>query len=296
MSKSSNKAHGGIAPFGYKWIGARLVLDSTEAPVRKLIFELFLKHRRKKTVAKVINDLGHRTRNGSLFSDTTIGRLLTDPIVIGKPEVNRGSLSLEPLVTKEIWENAQALLADRRTKQTLRLFTGLVYCDCGGKMLVSSGSSKYACSGCRRKIGESDLEEILHTKLGDRSIFETSELYDHWYELPAKDRRLLIEHMCDRVVVCKDSIRLEFSYSCSLLDAPASSDSNGGNAAQIKPEPRESLLSEAQAAKFLGVSKMTLSRKRIAGDISFFRVGSRILYSKEKHLLIYLSRNENKRL
>lgn len=296
MSKSSNKAHGGIAPFGYKWIGARLVLDSIEAPVRKLIFELFLKHRRKKMVAKVINDLGHRTRNGSLFSDTTIGRLLTDPIVTGGRDVNRDRTSLEPLVSEEVWKNALALLGDRPTKQSLRLFTRLVYCDCGGKMLISGGSSKYACGGCRRKIGESDLEEILHTKLGDRSIFETSEIYDHWYELPAKDRRLLIEYICDRIVVCKDSIRLEFSYSCAQLDALESSDSNGGDAAQAKAEIRESLLSEAQAAKFLGVSKMTLSRKRIAGDISFFRVGSRVLYSKEKHLLVYLCKNENKNL
>ncbi len=294
MSRSLQRSHGGIAPFGYRWMGGRLVMDSTEAPVRKLIFDLFLKHRRKKTVAKIINDLGHRTRNGSLFSDTTIGRLLTDPIVTGGRDVSSDRLSIEPLVSEEVWQNAQALLGAHPTKQTLRLFTGLVYCDCGGKMFIPSGSSKYACGACRLKIGEADLEEILHTKLGDSSIFETSELYDLWYELPAKDRRLLIEYICDQVVVCKDSIRMEFSYSSVPLDASDSPDSNGGDAAHIKTEIRESLLSEAQAAKFLGVSKMTLSRKRIAGDISFFRVGSRILYSKEKHLLVYLSRNENK--
>ena len=56
----------------------------------------------------------------------------------------------------------------------------------------------------------------------------------------------------------------------------------------------EQLLSESEAAKFLGVSKMTLLRKRQTLDISHFRVGSRILYSKQKHLLPYLEKNEKK--
>jgi excisionase family DNA binding protein len=47
-------------------------------------------------------------------------------------------------------------------------------------------------------------------------------------------------------------------------------------------------LSEAEAAKFLGISKMTLLRKRSAGIIGFFRVGFRVLYSNEKHLIPFL--------
>ena len=294
MSRSPNGAHGGIAPFGYKWIGGRLFLDPTEAPIRKLIFEVFLKHRRKKTVAKVMNDMGHRTRNGSLFSDTTIGRLLSDPIVVGVRGMDADHSSIEPLVENDVWEKSQALLGDRPTKQTPRLFTSLVYCDCGGKMLISSGSSKYACRACRRKIGESDLEEILHTKLSDKTIFETSELFDHWDELPAKDRRLVVEHICDRIVVGKDSITLEIGYSPEAPDRSKPLESEGEAASRNTRSGDEPLLSEAEAAKFLGVSKMTLLRKRRTAEISFFRVGSRVLYSKQKHLLAYLSKNENK--
>ena len=54
----------------------------------------------------------------------------------------------------------------------------------------------------------------------------------------------------------------------------------------------EPLLSEAKAAQFLGISKMTLLRKRNAGQIGFFRVGFRVLYSKEKHLLPFLEQCE----
>jgi site-specific DNA recombinase len=66
------KPLGGAASFGYRWNGKELAVDEAEAPIRKLVFELFLKVMRKKTVASELNALGYRTRNGSKFSDTTI--------------------------------------------------------------------------------------------------------------------------------------------------------------------------------------------------------------------------------
>ena len=82
-NKDETKAVGGIAPFGYRWQNSSLIVDKEESPTRQLIYELFIKHKRKKTVAKLLNDLGYRTRNGSLFSDTTIDRLLRDTTAKG---------------------------------------------------------------------------------------------------------------------------------------------------------------------------------------------------------------------
>ena len=52
------KPLGGAASFGYRWEGKELVVDAKEAPVRKLrLYEIFMKHKRKKTTAKELNDL-----------------------------------------------------------------------------------------------------------------------------------------------------------------------------------------------------------------------------------------------
>jgi excisionase family DNA binding protein len=42
------------------------------------------------------------------------------------------------------------------------------------------------------------------------------------------------------------------------------------------------LLSEKQAAKRLGVARITLLRARAGGRIRFFRIGSRVLYCEEQ--------------
>src|SRR5437667_8280931 len=48
------------------------------------------------------------------------------------------------------------------------------------------------------------------------------------------------------------------------------------------------LLSEKQAAKRLGIARITLLRAREAGRIRFFRIGTRVLYCAE-HLTDFLN-------
>src|SRR5258706_9757220 len=46
------KPLGGAASFGYKWVGKDLVIEEKEGSIRKLIYEIFLKFKRKKTTSK----------------------------------------------------------------------------------------------------------------------------------------------------------------------------------------------------------------------------------------------------
>lgn len=52
-------------------------------------------------------------------------------------------------------------------------------------------------------------------------------------------------------------------------------------------------IGESEAAKHLGISRITLLRARRRGEISHFRFGARVVYA-EIHLAEYLSRQERR--
>jgi len=185
------KPLGGAAPFGYKWEGKDFIVDEQEAPVRKLMYELFLKLQRKQTVAKTLNTMGYRSRNGSKFTSTTIGRLLQDSTAKGarranytkspgknknwavKPESEWIYIPCEAIVSEELWNQVNTLIDEQTKRRTpigpkaVDLLSGFVTCAAGHKMYVYQGAQVYACPKCKTRIAVGTLDEIYQVYLKD---------------------------------------------------------------------------------------------------------------------------------
>ncbi len=208
----------GRAPFGCKWVDKRMVLDPKEAPIRKRMYDLFLEHRRKRTVARLLNESGFRTRNGGKFSDTTVDRLLRDPIAKGKrrtdytkslgqmknwkvkPEDQWIHVSVDQIVTDDVWPQCNQIPTDQHQKQKRRpaehLFSGSVYCSCGHKMCVPFKSPRYTCYKCYNKIPLTELETIYHEQL-KTFFFSNDEItgYRHKADQLINDRQNLSDSL-----------------------------------------------------------------------------------------------------
>ncbi len=184
------KRLGGDGVFGYRWVDGKFVPDPNEAPVRVLIYELFREHKRKRTVARILNDRGYRTRKGTQFHYSSVFRLLRDTTAKGvrranytqgggkgwssqglKPETEWVLTPVEPIVSEELWNECNAILDEQESKKrpkgrrAVHLFAGLTFCHCGNKMYVPSNTPKYVCQKCRTKIPIEDLEAIYYEQL-----------------------------------------------------------------------------------------------------------------------------------
>jgi len=190
------KSIGGQAPLGYQWKDNHLIPNSEEAPVRTLIYELFREHKRKATVARILNERGYRTRRGAKFTDVSVERLIRDTTAKGvrtanhttsvdggkswvpKPRSEWVTSEVPAIITAELWDQCNAILdgikqSNKRTrkgKKAVHVFAGYVYCHCGHKMYVLSNSPKYVCQKCRNKIHKDDLDKLFYKKLSERML------------------------------------------------------------------------------------------------------------------------------
>jgi site-specific DNA recombinase len=188
------KPTGGRPPMGYMWDSEqRLVTNPKEVPIVLRAFEIFAETERLKTTCERLTSEGFRARK-SEFSPTTLKRLLTNTIYIGKKlanySTNKGNtrswkyknkdewvyIDVDPLIKVEKWEQVNSIIKQNAKhsqqgipKKGKYLFSGLLVCDCGEKLYVSPYNGmktpKYLCRNCRRKINEDVLETHLNEAL-----------------------------------------------------------------------------------------------------------------------------------
>lgn len=116
-----------------------------EARVVRMIFDAYLSGVGLRTIARKLEADGVVTGTGARWADAQVRQVLKRPGYAGL-RVHQGEIIgeavWEPLVTRETWDAAQTLLAERRTSDrritpTARLLSGIVRCGkCGGRMIV----------------------------------------------------------------------------------------------------------------------------------------------------------------
>ena len=283
----------GPAPFGFRREDGRLVPHRDEAPVRREMFELFLQHERVKTVARLLNETGHRTRRGARFSDTSVLRLLQD------------ASAVDGIVSKETWDRCQTLLTERTEngkspgRTPAHPLGDRVECRCGGRMYLRGKKLKgrFVCKVCRAKVSSETLERVF------RQSFRTADgphradahrVYRAWPSLGADAKRQLVERLVACLRVGSDEIEVNLAVNPGYF---AEIDPNLGNTLPSEPgfrregkratrpgnkmalaDPLPFLLSVDEAAELLRTTRKAVYAMVERGALpGVVRVGRRLL-------------------
>lgn len=213
------KPLGGVAPYGYRWVDKQLQPDETEAPIRKLMLELFVQHRRVKTVTRELNQRGYRSRNGKLWTPKVVTDLITRTDAKGvhlvnytshngssgkpelKPQEEWVHVAIPPIVPEELWERCNLIMGEMRNnrrprgRRPVQPFAGLVKCQCGGMMYVPSNNPKYVCRRCRNKIPITDLESIYHEQLKGFFVGEVAATFEPAAQESIRQREAMLSQL-----------------------------------------------------------------------------------------------------
>lgn len=192
------KHNGGTPPLGYDVdpITQKLIINTDEATIIKIIFNMTQERYSYNDVANFLNDKGYKTKRGGTFSKNSLHDILRNPKYTGLYFYNRiakpilgtnvnshkyndpKDMTLVPggvpvIISQEQFDDVQQILDTRKQTRAVKknetyLFTGKIFCgECsmaysGNKSVNKRNSSvhiTYRCGG-RRKIAESKCKNI----------------------------------------------------------------------------------------------------------------------------------------
>ncbi len=172
---------GGVAPLGYTVKDKKLIINDIEAEVVRDIFNSYIENSSMNSVAKK-----YAKPVGS------IKWILKNPVYIGKKTYGKKERNISTGITKikENWElfegeheaiieediflevnkllefNKKRILNTRGAR--IKLFTSLIYCECGGKYHSTTSKSAngntyyyYKCTFCKKKFSAKPFEKVM---------------------------------------------------------------------------------------------------------------------------------------
>lgn len=228
----------GAAPYGYKLSERKhykdhryLEINEQEAPAVRLAWEWVDQGIGYRTIADRLNEMGYRTRRGSLFSISTIhtmthhsvyagiytyGEQRYNRLTTGIPEKNPNVVvvpgGVPAIIDKALYERVSSMLESRKSgTRTVRgniyILSGLTHCSyCNARMVGDPGSKKrvtrYRCSGsgCPNKRWATSRPIFERAVLGllvERFLrhADTNKIADAINELQRDEEKTLVQQI-----------------------------------------------------------------------------------------------------
>lgn len=205
--------NGGHIPLGYDLTPdrKRLMVNEEEAKVILLIFEKYIELASYKRVAQHMNSLGYRTkthkakdggqRGGKEFIDTSIARIINNPVYIGKITYKDQLFSgtHQSIISEDLFNRTQEVRKENhRRKRSIRkenkhnfILEGLIKCgECNSQMTplwARKKGKRYFYYGCTKPIHRGNhtcsvrtvtahpIEQLVLGRI--RSLAKDSELF-----------------------------------------------------------------------------------------------------------------------
>ena len=171
------------APFGYKHVNKKLVVDPLTKDEVIRIFNLYYEGNSYQTISNIYNE--EKVFGKTNWCDSTILRILENEIYKGDyvhgKKTNHPTYYenvVEPLVSKELWEECQ--VQKRKNSRNYKrdkeyLFLQKLRCPKCGRILGGNATRKkngkvyyyYQCNNCKITIKEIKIEDAVKTLLAD---------------------------------------------------------------------------------------------------------------------------------
>jgi hypothetical protein len=191
-SVEEGKYIGGCPPYGYDYnkLTQQLEVNEQESEIVKTIFDLYVNQDLgDMKIATMMRDLNIKTKHNKTWDKTTVRKIITNPIYIGKTRWGKTSSKLplkeydgkhEAIISEDIYNKAQELTKNRyipRVKdsyQERNPLSGLIKCTCGRTMSLRTAKGQpdsMRCpincgnKGTYRYVIENKLIVILHNQL-----------------------------------------------------------------------------------------------------------------------------------
>ena len=177
------------APFGYRLVDKKLIIEPKEAEYVRFMFNKFAeKEMGLRALAVYLNDLGIKSRFGNKFENRSVEYIFNNPVYIGNVRwtptgrirrnwnnsdsiISKGNH--EPIIDIELWERVQEALAHQKetapkyNRHNVPMSTwlrGLVHCSNCNNTLVNNRQGYMQCGGYSRgrcKVSHSIKKNIL---------------------------------------------------------------------------------------------------------------------------------------